>query len=98
MVRMSNLGPNLDDIPPHLEGVHLDGRLVVVYSQQNYRDFWSRRPERGLTEASGSHVEANQIDLRHRPSSEPALRVGINLVVYALTQEGSLAQRYVETR
>ena len=34
------------EIPPYLEGVHLDGRLVAVYSQQNYRDFWDRRPER----------------------------------------------------
>ena len=34
--------------------------------------------------------------LRHRPTSDPVIRVGVNVVVYALTQEGSLARRYVK--
>lgn len=85
--------PALDGIPEYVEGVHLDGRLVAIYSQQNYRDFWRRRPEHALTDASDSDSKA--YSLRHHPTSDPAIRVGINVVVYALTQEGSLARRYV---
>ena len=88
--------PTFEGIPPYLEGIHLDGRLVLVYSQQNYRDFWWRRPERHLTRAAESLIwDFNQSPL-HRPSSDPAIRLGINVVVFALTQEGSLARRYVK--
>ena len=90
--------PTDEYIPRYIEGIHLNGRLVLVYSQQNYRDFWSKRPERTLTEAS-EHFLANwnQVPF-HRPSSIPAIRLGINVMVYALTQEGSLARRLVMGR
>ena len=88
--------PTFEGIPPYLEGIHLDGRLVLVYSQQNYRDFWWRRPERHLTRAAEPLIwNFNEVPL-HRPSSDPAIRLGINVVVFALTQEGSLARRYVK--
>ena len=88
--------PTYEGIPPYLEGIHLDGRLVLVYSQQNYRDFWWRRAERHLTRAAENLIwDANFAPL-HRPSSDPAIRLGINVVVFALTQEGSLARRYVK--
>lgn len=51
-----------------LEGIFLDGRLAVVYSDMGYGGFWEQPFE-----------------------NEPQLRMGINLVVYALTQEGSIA-------
>ena len=90
--------PTDEYIPRYIEGIHLDGRLVLVYSQQNYRDFWSKRPERSLTESS-EHRLNNYVHMPlHRPSSTPAIRLGINVVVYALTQEGSLARRFVKAR
>ena len=90
--------PTDENIPRYIEGIHLDGRLVLVYSQQSYRDFWSKRPERALTEAS-EDILANWNHVpHHRPSSTPAIRLGINVVVYALTQEGSLARRFVKSR
>ena len=88
--------PSFEGIPPYLEGIHLDGRLVLVYSQQNYRDFWWRRPERHLTRASEGSIWRFNSSPLHRPSSDPAIRLGINVVVFALTQEGSLARRYVK--
>ena len=88
--------PRDDQIPPYLEGIHLNGRLVLVYSQQNYRDFWNRRPERALTKPPQNRLDTHNHVPFHKPSSEPAIRLGINLVVYALTQEGSLARRYVQ--
>ena len=90
--------PTYEGIPPYLEGIHLNGRLVLVYSQQNFRDFWRRRPERHLTRASEVFIwDLNESPL-HRPSSDPAIRLGINVVVFALTQEGSLARRFVKAR
>ena len=91
-----------DLVPPYLEGVHVGGRLVAVYSQQNYRDFWSRRIERSATgpeETSGTALRnwAYYVE-RFNMNSTPGIRLGINIVVYALKQEGSLAQRYVKTR
>ena len=88
--------PTYEGIPPYLEGIHLKGRLVLVYSQQNYRDFWWRRPERHLTRASENLIWKANFAPLHRPSSDPAIRLGINVVVFALTQEGSLARRYVK--
>ena len=88
--------PTNEHIPTYLEGIHLDGRLVLVYSQQNYRDFWNRRPERALTKSPQYRLENWGTMPFHKPSSEPAIRLGINVVVYALTREGSLARRYVQ--
>ena len=88
--------PTDEHIPPYLEGIHLNGRLVLVYSQQNYRDFWNRRPERALTDLPEYRLQNWAYLPFHKPSSEPAIRLGINVVVYALTQEGSLARRYVQ--
>jgi hypothetical protein len=58
---------------PHLEGVFLDGRLAVVYSDKGYGLNW----ERGL-------------------DNEVQLRIGVNLVAFALTQKGSIAQQQIE--
>lgn len=94
----SRHSPTTADIPPYVEGVHLNGRLVAIYSRQNYRDFWYRRPEQNFTNAS-DYVRSNFGDFAaHKPSSDPAIRFGINVVVFALTQEGSLARRYVRAR
>lgn len=53
-----------------LEGIFLDGRLAVVYSDMGYGGFWEQPFE-----------------------NEPQLRMGVNLVVYALTQKGSIAKK-----
>jgi hypothetical protein len=89
--------------PLYLEGVQVKGRLVAIYSRHSYRDFWSRRLERtidrGQTAATGSgRLTLNQVWLGDRHTGEAAMRLGINVVIYALTQEGSLAQRYVEVK
>ena len=53
-----------------LEGIFLDGRLAVVYSDMGYGGFWEQTFE-----------------------NEPQLKMGINLVVFALTQDGSIAMK-----
>ncbi|HCL31066.1 MAG TPA: hypothetical protein DIC52_21880 [Candidatus Latescibacteria bacterium] len=52
-----------------LEGIFVNGRLAVVYSDMGYGGFWQQPFE-----------------------NEPQLKMGINLVVFALTQQGSLAR------
>jgi uncharacterized protein DUF4159 len=86
---------DMESMPDYLEGIHLEGQLVAVYSQRNYRDFWSQRIEKSLLESSGISREAFNQWIGTRYSSDRGLRLGINIVVYALTQEGSLARRYV---
>ncbi|MFC1574170.1 M56 family metallopeptidase [Candidatus Latescibacterota bacterium] len=50
-----------------LEGIWLDNRLVVIYSDKGYFYQWNK-PE----------------------SSEPQMKLGVNIIVYALTQEGGI--------
>jgi hypothetical protein len=55
---------------PYLEGIFIDGRLAVVYSNKAYGTAWENEYR-----------------------NEPQLRMGINMVVFALLQEGSMARR-----
>ncbi len=56
-----------------LEGIYIRDRLVAVYSDKGYGDFWQK--------------ETN---------NEPQLKIGINFVVFALTQKGSIAQQQID--
>lgn len=65
------------------------GALVVAVT---YREV-VERSERHLTRATGNLIwDLNHASL-HRPSSDPAIRLGINVEVFTLTQESSLARR-----
>ncbi|MFA6109695.1 MAG: DUF4159 domain-containing protein [Candidatus Latescibacterota bacterium] len=81
--------------PPYLEGIEVNGRLAGIYSQQDYRDLWARRVERTLREARKDWAEFYRQAIGNRTTGDMALRLGINVVVYALTQEGGLARQYV---
>ncbi len=67
----------------YLEGVYLDGELVAVYSNKGYSVKWSQQP-------SYSYWGAYSSD------NTPQLRMGVNLVVYALTREGGMNRRNME--
>ena len=58
---------------PYLEGIFIDGRLAVVYSNKAYGTAWENEYR-----------------------NEPQLRMGINMVVFALLQEGSMARRQID--
>ncbi len=57
---------------PYLEGIFIDGRLAVVYSNKAYGTAW-----------------------QNEYRNEPQLQMGINMVVFALLQEGSMARGQV---
>ena len=80
--------------PDYLEGIVVGEQLVGVYSMRGYADFWA-----------GIGREMMNWSLRYGASNHSILasaeeplvyNLGVNLLVYALTREGSLARQLVE--
>jgi len=70
------------------QGVRIGGRWVLIFSEKDYRDWWARR---------------NELEGWRRPGCEGKgleryYQLGVNLLVFALTQEGGIAERYVARR
>ena len=59
-----------------LEGVHINGRLVAIFSGNDYEDIWA-----------GPGTQFGNMN------PERQYQFGVNLVVYALTQEGSITHQ-----
>ena len=57
---------------PFLEGLWINNRLAVVYSDKGYGLKWSQ-----IT------------------NNTPQLKIGVNMVVFALTRKGSIAQQKI---
>ncbi len=77
--------------PDYLEGIVVGDQLVGVYSLRGYADFWA-----GIAEQ-----ERETFDVANSPflasAEEPLVyNLGVNLAVYALTREGSLARQLVD--
>ncbi len=53
----------------YLEGIWIDGRLAVIYSDKGYSCKW-----------------------QEYQNNDPQLKMGVNMVIYALTQEGGRAR------
>lgn len=77
--------------PDYLEGIRLGAAWVGVYSLRNYSDFWAGEEER----AREAGLAANQSLLTPPGRALRVYDLGVNVLVYALTREGSLAQRFV---
>ena len=76
--------------PDYLEGIVVGEQLVGVYSMRGYAGFWAGNAEK----------EQETFDVANSPflasAEEPLVyNLGINLVVYALTREGSLARQLI---
>ena len=77
--------------PDYLEGIVVGEQLVGVYSMRGYADFWS----------GAGQQEWEALDVINSPfiasAEEPLVyNLGVNIVVYALTREGSLARQLVD--
>ncbi len=86
-----------DQTPDYLEGIYARGEMVGVYSMKNYGDFWAGIAER-LREDDARESFVGMLSTGGAPTVGPepgAYRLGVNILVYALTREGSLAQRLV---
>ena len=79
--------------PDYLEGIVVGEQLVGVYSLRGYADFWS-----GIAGQERDWAEVlNVVNSPFRVGAEEELvyNLGVNIVVYALTREGSLARQLV---
>ena len=80
--------------PDYLEGIVVGEQLVGVYSMRNYADFWAGIG-RELVDWSLANNATNHSSLAS--AEEPLVyNLGVNLLVYALTREGSLARQFVD--
>ena len=79
--------------PDYLEGIEVDGRIVGVYSQKCYAELWAGEAER-IREADRARNFIGRFDTG--ADELPVYDLGVNIVVYALTREGSLAQQFVD--
>ncbi|MXY83012.1 MAG: DUF4159 domain-containing protein, partial [Gemmatimonadetes bacterium] len=80
--------------PDYLEGILIGDQLVGGYSMRNYADFWAGV----IKQEQDRALRTNQIGSPFFASAEEPLvyNLGVNLVVYALTREGSLARQLVD--
>ncbi|MCY3668030.1 MAG: DUF4159 domain-containing protein [Gemmatimonadetes bacterium] len=84
---------SIESFPDYLEGIEVDGRLVGLYSQKRYPDLWG-----GEAHRQREWDRAHGISGRITGADElPAYDLGVNILVYALTREGSLARQLVAT-
>ena len=85
---------NLPLTPDYLEGIVVGEQLVGVYSMRGYAGFWAGIARKELDWA----LKDNALGHPFNTSAEEPLvyNLGVNLVVYALTREGSLARQLVD--
>ena len=79
--------------PNFLEGIEVDGHIVGVYSQKCYAEFWAGEAER-IRESDRATSVGGRFDTG--ANELPVYDLGVNIVVYALTREGSLVQQFVD--
>ena len=80
--------------PDYLEAIMVGEQLVGLYSMCGYADFWAGVAKQELDFL----LEHNKVNLSFQPSAaEPLVyNLGVNILVYALTREGSLARQLVD--
>ena len=88
-----------EDYPPrtpdYLEGIMVGEQLAGVYSMRGYADFWAGIAEQMRDEGLMNNI-ANSPFLISSVDEMSVYNLGVNLVVYALTREGSLARQLVD--
>ena len=78
--------------PDYLEGIVIGEQLAGVYSMRGYADFWS-----GVAEQERDRwFNVDNSPFLFSAEEELVYNLGVNIVVYALTREGSLAQQLVD--
>ena len=87
-------GQDTPRTPDYLEGVVVGEQLVGVYSMRGYADFWAGIGRENLDWALMNGVSNSSF---LASAEEPLVyNLGVNILVYALTREGSLARQLVD--
>ena len=71
----------------YLKGLVVDTRLAALYSSRGYGNVWG---DWGRTLGSGYAAYKNLDPTRH-------IQFGVNTIIFALTQEGSITKRVMDT-
>ncbi len=69
----------------YLEGVEIDGRLVLIFSKKAMAAAWGRDGDSTVFDESGG-IDNNR-----------QLQFGVNLIIFALTQEGSITHQVMRS-
>ena len=88
-----DIGNRFELSPNYLEGIEVDGHIVGLYSQKCYAELWAGEAER-IREADRARNFIGRFDTG--ADELPVYDLGVNIVVYALTREGSLARQFVD--
>jgi hypothetical protein len=75
--------PDMVDVAEYVEGIELEGRLLAMASGKEYFYGWACMGSNGL----GTYQEWDPTQ---------SLRFGVNTVILALTQEGSITHRLLD--
>ena len=77
--------PDLVVIRRYLEGIEVDGRLMALLSRKTYTGAWSFFGPDNYINSGWEFMDP-----------EGAFRFGINTIIFALTQEGSITRRLMD--
>jgi len=69
----------------YLEGVEVDGRLVLIFSKKALAAAWGRDGDNTIFDEGGGIDNTRQ------------LQFGVNLIIFALTQEGSITHQVMRS-
>ncbi|MFC1539487.1 DUF4159 domain-containing protein [Candidatus Latescibacterota bacterium] len=87
--QLDKLRLQLSEYPPSLWGVWAGERLVAIYSDKGYGHLWQAgiiyNKSRDFNSGSNEKYNFN-----------PQLKLGVNMLVYALIQEGGIARQLVD--
>ena len=77
-----------DGVDPWSRGIEIDGHLVVLNTNQGYCVSWSEWGHYG-------GIYGESVHSKYNPTLQ--FRFGINTIIFALTQEGSITRRVMDT-
>ena len=76
-------GNNRNDVYDTMDGISIDGRLVGIMSNKDYVEVWGRF---GAWAPGGGQDDYTRVD-----------QLAVNIIVFALTQEGSITNRVMSS-
>ena len=99
--KLNALREKISAHPDALWGVWVGERLVAIYSDKGYGHFWRTGVTRSLqySHRGGNAVGDNQPqdnDDRLGLFFTPQMKIGVNIIMLALIQQGGIAQRVVD--
>ena len=76
------IDPTRGSPPDFLEGIFREGRLIAIMSNKDYEDVWAHQ-------AGFNNTRVKKLAIR-------TYQLGVNVIVFALTQEGSITNRVMD--